>query len=172
MAFCSCSLSHFILLPPPSLPIATFCGWRLGEGECSSQLQSYLCPAADSPQSAASPPPHLSSLPPLLCRRKEHPLFLKQPNLSRSLIRIGVILSLGGAGGMITAKAHEKAKCRWCLISLEEWHLLSLFLLPLYLMIPFPFRSRSSRCPVDPPLHFFISFSLIPFSLFHYLSSA
>lgn len=48
-AFCG----NLFLLAVPISPVATFCGWRLGEGECSSQLQLYLCPAVDSPLSAA-----------------------------------------------------------------------------------------------------------------------
>lgn len=80
-AFCCCG--NLFVLAVPFSAAAALCGWRLGEGECSSQLQLYLCPAVDSPLSAA----------PLLSQ-KSIP-FLQQPNLSRSLIQIGVILSGG-----------------------------------------------------------------------------
>lgn len=83
-AFCCCR-SLFVLTVPFS-PAATFRGRRLGEGgECSSQLQLYLCPAVDSPLSAALSP----------VKRGPFFFFPKQPNLSRSLIQIGVILSGG-----------------------------------------------------------------------------
>lgn len=137
---CCCGI--LFVLAVPFSPVATFCGWRLGEGECSSQLPLYLCPAVDSPLSAALSP------------AKRAPSFLWKPNLSRSLIQIGVILSRGpvSASGdeWLQRKGDEKAKCRWSLISFEELYTSSFSPPTLYLMIPFPFfYSRSSRCPVD-----------------------
>lgn len=82
---------------PHFLLVSTLRGWRLGEGGCSSQLQLYLCPAVDSPLSAA-----LSSV-------KRASSFPEQPNLSRSLTQIGVILSGGCCLSLITAKPDEKA---------------------------------------------------------------